>query len=51
MWARQRINQCVHVYLLTQQESGPGISPYDVAPGPFIALVHVPCDIMNDVIV
>ena len=48
MRAHQRIYPCVHVYLLTQRELDQCV-PHDAASGCFIALVHVPCDITNDV--
>ena len=49
MRARQRVNPCMHIYLLTQRELDQE-SPNDMAPGPFIALAHMLCDITNDVI-
>ena len=49
MWACQRINPCMHVYLLTQWELDQEF-PHDAALGPFIAPVHMPCDVTNDVI-
>ena len=43
---RQSMHACVPPYPV---RVGPGI-PHDAVPGSFIAPVHVPCDVTNDVI-
>ena len=49
MWVNQRVYPCMHMYLLTKRELDQQ-SPYNVVPGPFIAPVHVPCDVTDNVI-